>query len=116
MQAADDAQDPAINLRDGPLRRRQTGVQQGGGFAIAIGIGQFSGDAKGVVLVTCALTPGEAARPQCGIDFRDGGLAGRYGPAVEGPEMHARAEVLADETQPRDAAWVAFATDPCMSK
>jgi hypothetical protein len=102
MQAAD-AQDPALDLRDGPLGRPQAGVQQGGEFAIPIGIGQYGGDAQCVLLVAGALTPGEAARPQCRIDFRDGGSAGRYGPPVERPEMHARLELLADEAQPRDA-------------
>ena len=103
MQATD-AQDPALDLRDGPLRRRQVGVQQGGKFAIAISIGQRGSDAEGVVLVAGPLTPGEATRPERGIDFHDRGSAGRYGPAVERPEMHARPELLADEAQPRDAS------------
>ena len=60
-----------------------------------------AGDAAGVVLVRIAAFGGKRSTPEGRVNFGDDGTAGRRGPAVEGPEMHARTELPPQVTQPR---------------
>ena len=59
------------------------------------------GHAVGVVLVRVAVFAGNRLAPQSRIDLGDDGTARWRSPAVEGPKMHAFAELLAEVAQPR---------------
>ena len=71
--------------------------------AIPVRHSQPGGDAEGIVLVARATSTREAKAPEGRINFRDRRAAGRHFPSIEGPEVHARAQPLAQEPQPGDA-------------
>ena len=60
------------------------------------------------MLIAGPVGAGVGVAPERGIDLGDGGFALRNLPSVKGPEMHARAELLADEAQPGDPGMGGF--------
>ena len=60
------------------------------------------------MLVLRAVRASKAAAPQRRIDLGNGGTPSRNIPAVERPEMHALAQPLADEAQPRNPGMGGF--------
>jgi len=62
-----------------------------------------AGDAVGVVLVRVAVFGGKRPAPERRVNFGYDGTARWRGPAVEGPEMHARTKLLPQVTQPRQS-------------
>ena len=75
---------------------------------VSISLGKPGGDGEGIMLIAGAVGAGVGVAPERGIDLGDGGFARRNLPPIKGPEMHARAELLADEAQPRDAGMGGF--------
>ena len=70
---------------------------------VSISLGKPGGDREGIMLIPGAVSAGVSLAPKRGIDLGDGGFARRNLPPIKGPEMHARAELMADEAQPGDA-------------
>ena len=98
-----DTQNPSLHLRDGPFVRREVWMQEARKGPVSISLGKPGGDREGIMLIPGAVSAGVSLAPKRGIDLGDGGFARRNLPPIKGPEMHARAELMADEAQPGDA-------------
>ena len=96
-------QNPSLHLRDGFFLWRQVWLQEACKAAIPIGVGKPGGDGEGIMLIAGAVGAEVGVAPERGIDLGNGGFTPRNLPPVKGPEMYARAELLADEAQPGDA-------------
>ena len=70
---------------------------------VSISLGKPGGDGEGIMLIAGAVGAGVGVAPERGIDLGDGGFTLRNFPSIKGPEMHARAQPLAQEAQPGDA-------------
>ena len=90
-------QNPSLHLRDDLFLRCQIGLQEASEAAVSVRLGKPGGDGEGIMLIAGAVGAGVGVAPERGIDLGDGGFARRNLPPVKGPEMHARAELLADE-------------------
>ena len=101
LAASRHSQYPSLDLRHCALRWRQGGLEERDETTVLVGAAEPSGDTVGIMLVARALRAGEAAAPKRGIDLGNGGTPSRNVPAVERPKMHALAQSLADEAQPR---------------
>ncbi len=77
-------------------------MQEAWKAAVPVRLGKPGGDGEGIMLIAGEVAGGEAVLPERGIDLGDGGFSLWNFPSIKGPEMHARAELLADEAQPGD--------------
>ena len=77
-------------------------MQEASKAAVLVRLGKPRGDGVSIMLIAGAVGAGVSVAPERGIDLSDGGFARRNFPPIKGPEMHARAELLAYEAQPRD--------------
>ena len=101
-------QDPAFNSRQREFGRSEVRHQESRESAISVSVEQPSGNAECIVLMAVAIAALKFAAPQCRIDLSNSRLALWDVPAVERPEMHAAAELLANVAQPGDTGVARF--------
>ncbi len=77
-------------------------MQEGRKCPVSIRLGKPGRDGEGIMLIPGGVGAGVSVAPESGIDLGDRGLAGRNFPTIKGPELYARAELLAGEAQPGD--------------